>query len=86
MGCYCIIVCEILGYQQRLFVSNAANNSQRVDTNQVNTNTNLPTDPEATRTQRNTSIQYHNQIKLLLLAINIVISIVLSTLLIVFIC
>ncbi|CAF1005279.1 unnamed protein product [Rotaria sp. Silwood1] len=78
-----IIICEKIEYKKPVFALSMTNNARQDDTNQENINTNVRPDTEAT-TQLNTGSQYHNQIKLLLLVIHIIISVTLSVLLIVF--
>ncbi|CAF3406920.1 unnamed protein product [Rotaria socialis] len=80
-----VMICEKIEHKRRVSAASMANNIQQCDRNQETMNTNIRPDIEA-GTHTTVVNQYHNQIKLLLFLIHLLISITLSILLIVFVC
>ncbi|CAF1368530.1 unnamed protein product [Adineta steineri] len=79
-----IIIFERIQYQQRVAILPVGNNARVDDRNQENINANVRADTEAS-TNANVGNRRHNQIKILLLFIHIIVTTVLSIVLIVFI-
>jgi hypothetical protein len=80
-----MIIFEKIESQQRPAVAPTGNNVRENDTNKNNTNQSSPLDIES-GSNSNVGNIYFNLIKLVLLFLHIIVSIVLSMLLIVFIC